>query len=142
MTASLTLPRAHPQNEVFHFVLDLSIPSLFADILGDKCVGIIKIDAEGAELEVVRSLLELIRRDRPILLLEVLPVGSDKNTFLKSRQDEVEEIFSNIGYEILRVEKTASDTYRGLKRVVKIGVHSDLTQCDYVIVPETQLSDF
>lgn len=30
MKASLTLPGAYPKNEVFHFVLDLSIPSLFA----------------------------------------------------------------------------------------------------------------
>lgn len=132
-----------PDDKVYSrtFVPVLQFDSL-ANILGDKCAGIIKIDAEGAELEVVRSILELIRRDRPILLLEVLPVCSDKNTFLKGRQNELEGILSNIGYEILRVEKTASDTYRGLKRVVNIGIHSDLTQCDYVIVPGEQLSDF
>jgi FkbM family methyltransferase len=112
-----------------------------AKILGEKSVGIVKIDVEGAELEVVKSLLELIRRDKPIILIELLPVYSNENTFRKNRQDELERIFADTDYVILRVEKTPSNTYSGLKRVDKIGIHSDLTQCDYVVLPSAQLAE-
>ena len=111
-----------------------------AKILGDKSVGIVKIDVEGAELEVVKSLLELIRRDKPIIMIELLPVYSSENTSRKNRQDELERIFADNDYTILRVEKNSSDAYSGLRRIEKIGIHSDLTQCDYVIVPSTQLA--
>lgn len=100
-----------------------------------KRVGIVKIDVEGAELEVVKSLLNLIERDKPIILIEVLPVHSDENAFRKDRQEELEKIFT----VILRVEKTRANTYSGLRHVEKIGIHSDLTQCDYVVVTNEQL---
>ena len=109
-----------------------------ANLMSGKCFGIVKIDVEGAELEVVKSLLKLIRRDKPIILIEVLPVYSDKNAFRKTRQGELEQIFSDIGYAILRVEKTSADIYSGLRHIEKIGIHSDLTQCDYVAVPSEQ----
>lgn len=105
-----------------------------------ESIGIVKIDVEGAELEVVKSLLKIIQRDKPLILLEILPVYSDKNSFRMDRQDELEKIFADTGYAIYRVEKTSADTYSGLKRVEKIGIHSDLTQCDYVIVPNEQLT--
>lgn len=56
------------------------------------------------------------------------------------RQNELEKIFADTGYAILRVEKMSANTYSGLKRVEKIRIHSDLTQCDYVIVPNEQLT--
>ena len=60
-----------------------------AKIIGDKPIGIVKIDVEGAELEVVKSLLELIERDWPTLLIEILPVYSEDNAFRKDRQIEL-----------------------------------------------------
>lgn len=111
-----------------------------AKLAGSESIGIVKIDVEGAELEVVKSLLKVIQRDKPLILIEVLPVYSDKNAFRMDRQNELEKIFADTGYAILRVEKTSANTYSGLKRVEKIGIHSDLTQCDYVIVPNEQLT--
>lgn len=119
---------------VFHF-------NRLAKILGNKLVGIVKIDVEGAELEVVKSLLDLIKRDRPIILVEILPVYSEANTFRMDRQDELEQIFVDAGYTALRVEKTPAVAYAGLKPVEKIGIHSDLTLCDYVVLPREQLAE-
>lgn len=96
---------------------------------------------EGAELEVVKSLLDLIKRDRPIILVEILPVYSAANTFRMDRQDELEQIFADAGYVALRVEKTPTVAYAGLKPVKKIGIHSDLTLCDYVVLPREQLAE-
>lgn len=104
-------------------------------------VGIVKIDVEGAELEVVRSLSAMIRRDRPVILVELLPVYSERNEARKSRQDELERILSDLGYAILRVEKKPDNTYSGLRRLAGIGIHSDLTQCDHVLVPRERLDE-
>jgi len=104
-------------------------------------VGIVKIDVEGAELDVVNSLSTMIRRDRPVILVELLPVYSERNAARKSRQDELERILSDLGYAILQVEKNADNTYSGLRRLAGIGIHSDLTQCDYVLVPQERLDD-
>jgi hypothetical protein len=111
-----------------------------AKFVNSKYVGIVKIDVEGAELEVIKSLLNLIRRDKPIILIEMLPVYSEKNELRKNMQVELEHIFFDLGYSILRVEKTSANTFSGLRHIDEIGIHSDLTQCDHVIVPNEQLA--
>jgi FkbM family methyltransferase len=109
-----------------------------ANLLDVDKVGVIKIDVEGAELEVVKSLSGLIRSHRPIILLEVLPVYSNENASRKARQEELELIFADAEYTMFRVRKTSTDQYAGLQQLESIGVHSDLSQCDYVIVPNEQ----
>lgn len=105
-------------------------------VLGNQEIGIVKIDVEGAELEVVKCLVNLIRRDRPMFLIEVLPAYSDQNADRISRQKELEDIFNTADYELFRVEKTREDGFAGLRRLEEIGVHGDLNQCDYVMVPK------
>ena len=106
-----------------------------SSLLNIDNVGIIKIDVEGAELEVIKSLSRIIRDYRPIILLEVLPIRFNENVFRKNRQEELEQIFNDMNYIIFRVKKTGSNTYAGMKRIESIGIHSDLNQCDYVIAP-------
>lgn len=98
-------------------------------------IGIIKIDVEGAELEVIQTLQQTIHEHRPILLLEVLPVYEEQNTHRKERQKQLEQILRELDYVTFRVKKTIDDTYAGLKRIEAIEIHSDLRQCDYVVVP-------
>lgn len=110
-----------------------------AEILKDSFVGIVKIDVEGAELEVVKTLLGIIKRDKPVILIEILPVYSEQNDFRKKRQEELEEIFLEIDYVIFRVEKSASGDYQGLSEIEKIGVHDDVARCDYVVYPRSRI---
>lgn len=113
-----------------------------ANLVNDERVCIVKIDVEGAELEVVKSLLGLILHDRPLILIEILPVYSEKNAFRKTRQEELEQIFADANYVTHRVEKTSTNGYSGLRLIDKIGIHSDLTQCDYVIIPDEKRTQF
>ena len=110
------------------------------NILGEKRFGIVKIDVEGAELEVVKSLHALIERDRPVVLIEILPVYSENNTARLNRQIELEEVFADLGYSFVRVEKTDSDEYSGLEPIQNLGIHSDLSKCDYLVIPSEQRS--
>jgi FkbM family methyltransferase len=99
-------------------------------------VAIVKVDVEGAELEALASLSGAIAQDRPILLMEVLPVYSDKNVRRKARQDEIERILSDADYAIYRIRKGAGDSLVGVERLERFDVHSDLTKCDYLIAPD------
>lgn len=139
---SASIVRDFRPNDPIHsqvFVPVFQFDSLNA-ILGEKTFGLVKIDVEGAELEVVKSILGMLRRDKPIILMEILPVYSEEIISRKNRQDELEHLFFQFDYVILRVEKTPSGDYAGLKRVERIGVHSDLAQCDYVVVPREKLA--
>ena len=86
-----------------------------ANMLDLDKVGIVKIDVEGAELEVVKSLHQLLDTQRPIVLLEVLPVYSNENMMRKERQEELEQIFNELKYCLFRVDKS-NDAFVGLKR--------------------------
>jgi FkbM family methyltransferase len=106
-----------------------------APSLNLESVGLIKIDVEGAELEVIQSLYPVFLDWRPITLLEVLPVYSKANKMRQQRQEQLEGLFADLNYSFFRVEKTHDHEFSGLRKIETIGIHSDLSQCDYVVVP-------
>lgn len=97
-------------------------------------VAIIKIDVEGAELEVLRSFSELLAADRPIIIIEILPTYHSENTARLQRQEAIEAIIRNLDYEIFRIIKDEHIT--GLEKIDLIGVHSDVNKSDYLFVPK------
>lgn len=106
-------------------------------ILNIDKIGIIKIDVEGSELEVVKTLYSILNNKRPIVLLEILPIYSSKNIFRKERQEELEKNFEELdyNYSFFRVEKSDKSAFIGLREIKTIGIHSNLNECDYVVVP-------
>ena len=98
--------------------------------------GIIKIDVEGAELEVLQCLRATILRDRPIVLVEILPAYSSENQARVQRQNQIERLVAELHYSIFRVKKDRNESMIGLQRLSSFGIHSDLTRCDYVLLPE------
>ena len=107
--------------------------------LSDVCF--IKIDVEGAELEVVQSFIEVIKKCQPFILIEILPVYNETNKFRIERQIQIERIFKELNYTFFRIDKSVDDNFKGLFLIKKIGVHSDLNKCDYLIVPEKYLNE-
>ena len=106
-----------------------------AHVLEIDDVSLIKIDVEGAELEVVATLEPFIRRHRPFVLLEVLPAYTRENAPRLERQQKLENLFKEMRYLFYRVKKTADHRFAGLATLSSIGVQSCLTECDYVLVP-------
>jgi len=95
---------------------------------------IIKIDAEGAELEVVHSLSKILSDYRPFVFIEILPVYDDNNSFRLRRQHEIEKLFKALDYQFLRINKNKSK-FTALSEVSEIGVHSQIELSDYVVCP-------
>jgi len=103
--------------------------------------GIIKIDVEGGELEVLMSFEANILNSKPILLLEILPVYKIENSRRLQRQNKIEQLFSDWGYSIHRVDKK-NEQLINVHEIKEIGIHGDLNSCEYVAVPKIKLDEF
>ena len=103
-----------------------------------ETVSVIKIDVEGAELEVMQTLAPLIERDRPVILLEILPAYSEDNRAQVDRQDAIERLLEGLGYVIDRVLKSKEGSLAGFERLTGFGIHGDLSLCDYVLSPRPE----
>jgi FkbM family methyltransferase len=104
-------------------------------------ISILKIDVEGAELEVLSSFKDIILENQPIILIEILPAYSLENTFRVNRQNEIEKLLFDSGYSIFRVVKNL-EILVDLMEINEIGIHSDLNQCEYVMIPTLKKEKF
>ena len=107
--------------------------------LKSKKVDILKIDAEGAEFDVLSTLEPLIKRDRPYLLIEILPVYCLSNHQRLNQQNKIESYFQKNGYCLLRIRKKEG-CYDCLEKIDLIGVHDKLEFCDYLVCPNEKRS--
>lgn len=96
-------------------------------------ISILKIDVEGAELEVINSFKEKIRNDKPFILIEILPAYNQENVFRIERQNQILDLLNEIGYNFYQVIKE-NETLHGFKNIREIEIHSDLNLCEYVFV--------
>lgn len=102
--------------------------------LQDQPVGIIKIDVEGAELEVIANLQEVIRKDKPIIICEILPVYTSQNEFRLNRQKKLLQIISELDYHIYRIGLDGS-----FVKIDTIEVHDQLDECNYLFLHSGQI---
>ena len=93
---------------------------------------LLKIDVEGAELEVLSTLSEWIEKCQPLILIEILPVYTPNNEFRLARQLQIEALVEKWQYKIARVNKSNAVS---LTKLNEIGIHGNIEECDYVFYP-------
>jgi FkbM family methyltransferase len=104
--------------------------------------GIVKIDVEGAELDVLRGMDGLLRAQQPWVTCEVLHSHTAEQI---PRQHETNETLMRFvqerGYDVFQIVKEGGTA--GLRRVAAFseGVYGPASQavCDYLLVPRTRL---
>jgi FkbM family methyltransferase len=104
-------------------------------------ISILKIDVEGAELEVLKSFATEIEKQKPIILLEILPAYNEQNKIRIERQNEIQNLLKQFDYSIFKVIKQ-NDILSELIEIKEIGIHSDLDNCDYIMIPDTKKQRF
>ncbi len=115
----------------------ISIPAFTGDqVVKDlalKALAVIKIDVEGAELEVVRGFKNTLMQERPFVICEILPVyhlNSANLRIRKERQDELLKELRNFNYRVYRIKNGSQ-----LWSINEIGVHGNLNHSNYLFVP-------
>lgn len=102
----------------------------------------LKVDVEGAELEVIESFKDEIKNHNPFILLEILPVYNiNENADRYERQNKLLSILKNLNYSIFSIIKT-KEQLLSLKEINTIEVHSNINDCDYLFVPKIKLNQF
>ena len=97
----------------------------------------VKIDVEGAELEVLQSLLPDIIESRPILIVEVLSAYSSENVLRVSRQNEIEQLLKSINYKILQIINNEASIIR-IESINGFRFNDDPNFCNYLFYPEEE----
>ena len=91
---------------------------------------LVKIDVEGAELEVIQTIFE--STGRPIIICEILPIYHSKNHARLDRQIALEKCLKDQDYGLWRIRKTSPIQ---LEAIETIGIHDQIEDCDYVFMP-------
>ncbi len=110
-------------------------------LLAGRKVGIVKIDVEGSELEVLHGLESLLKEQRPAVLCEVL--YADRHADLDQhhqRQQGLTGLLNELGFAAYRINKSTCGRFvMGLERVYEFPreIYSAETamQCDYLFLP-------
>jgi FkbM family methyltransferase len=112
----------------------------------NKCnlspIGVIKIDVEGAEKEVLEGLKEKIITDQPLIQLEILPVYDEEHKERMNRQTAIENLFREINYTKFRIHIDEKNNLAGLEEIETIGIHSNMNWCEYLVVPDNLKTSF
>ncbi|GAA5036494.1 hypothetical protein GCM10011506_30360 [Marivirga lumbricoides] len=100
--------------------------------LKEKEIGLIKIDVEGSELEVLKGLKQIIENNKPIIFIEILPVYSEENNERLDRQNEIQKLINAFNYEVFRIDEKNLE----LHLLRAFDVHGDLSLCNYILKPK------
>jgi FkbM family methyltransferase len=111
------------------------------DKINLESISVLKIDVEGAELEVLTSFKNELAKSETIILIEILPAYNEQNTFRIKRQNKIQELLFDLNYAIFKILKK-KDLLLNFEEVKEIGIHSDLDLCDYVMVPKAKVDEF
>ena len=100
-------------------------------------LGIVKIDVEGAEAEVIESMADAIRAHSPWILVEILPCYSSENLQRLNHQMVIEALLQSLNYDILRILKNPDGSLDRFQLVQEIGIHGDISLSDYLLCPKS-----
>lgn len=122
-----------------HYSISKTVPvfrgdEILFEYLKVQSVCILKIDIEGGELEVLIGLQNTIKKMRPFILCEILPVYDESSMIGKMRRkrvDRIVEIVSEAQYKIVQLLHDGKVV--SLETIVS---HANPKLCEYLFVPE------
>jgi len=133
------------RNNTEKYKLIHHVPVMRGDVvLKDEninAINFIKIDVEGAELEVIKGLQQTLQKYKPIIILEILPVyslESPNGKKRKERQNQLLLLMRGMQYDLFLIKEKEGK----LKKLDDIPVHGDMGSTNYVLAPAVATTQF
>jgi len=108
-------------------------------LLGLRDLGLVKIDVEGGEADVIGSMRAALANFKPWLIVEILPCYTANNVARLDSQRKIEDMMHAEQYTMFRILKTQSGALHGLTEIEEIGIHGSLELSDYVFCPRDEV---
>ena len=110
--------------------------------LPNDSIGIIKIDVEGAELEVLSTLAIAIKKYRPLVFIEILPIKDETDIYKVQKRHKLISLLQDFSYRLYRIQKNSDDDYSGIAEITQLELNFHATAKDYLLIPEESLVQF
>ncbi|MBK7140320.1 MAG: FkbM family methyltransferase [Bacteroidetes bacterium] len=134
------------QNDLSKIKKTIFVPVATCKTIAEKVnlqnSGIIKIDVEGAELEVLTSMGELINQTKSYLILEVLPAYNAENKYRIDRQNKIYEFIEAQNYLLYRIKIDDNNHLNGFDLLQGFDIHSNMKHTNYVLVAKENQKTF
>lgn len=109
------------------------------DFVGNERVDIIKIDTEGSEPEVIKTLESLVKKDLPLIFIEILKLKKD-NALKVRRDQDLYSYIKNLGYIVFRINKNQKNKFISIQEVNSLGAYSDNIYADHLLIPKSKIN--
>lgn len=119
----------------------LMVPLLsLSDLPFPITCGILKIDVEGAELDVLKSFKEIIIQQKPLIICEVLSAYEEANKLRYDAQLETEDLIAEIDYQMLVVRLDGKEEVRAVEKVENFAQNMrEKDDCNYLFVHKSEI---
>lgn len=102
-------------------------------------IAIIKLDIEGAELEAIMGFAETIKKYKPFIIAEILPVydtANENGLIRKSREEQLLALLFTAGYKLYRIANSGNT----LHPLEEIPTHGNMKFTNYLFVHQEKMS--
>jgi FkbM family methyltransferase len=116
------------------------------DDLKIRSIGLIKIDVEGAELQVLRGMESSLQALRPSVLCEIL--FADARVDIEKYANNVRQIWrylEDLQYSVFRIQKHRQDFVELLQVdcfPVRVWTSENSHECDYIFMPNEKMREY
>lgn len=136
-TASMVPKFRDSENQRGESVIVSASVASTLDAIGIGKVGIVKIDVEGFEADVLEALETILSRDRPFVLVEVLPIRDSSQR--RQAAQRIMVLMERLRFVPFEIIKNARGQLVGFRQVVSVGEQQEVARSDFLFSPVTPL---
>lgn len=129
--------RSQTNKTVGFYMPCLNLDKFSSDII-EEAVELIKIDVEGGELFVLQGVQKLVEKDRPIIIVEVLPANRENVSLRAALNKEINDLIDLLGYNVHEIIE-GDYTFQLVKKDRIPIEKAELSNYNYLLSPRVEV---